>query len=187
MSADSQQEIRSQEAFARQTRPQQGWAHKEGKIDLRPLEPAQWDPEALAARAQIADAIYRFGMAWDEARVDVLVSCFTEDAVFESSHGNATVFLSLQGREEMRENISGTMVNQRDQRRHIFSNIMVEQLDLKAGTAQVLAQAVVTGVGEQLQLVCAVIYTGSLRREADGCWRFSYFFVGMDRYVASAE
>src|ERR1700684_1115423 len=67
------------------TRPQQAWAHKEGKIDLRPLAPAQWGPEALAARAQIADAFFRFGMAWDEARLDVLCSCFTQDAIFESA------------------------------------------------------------------------------------------------------
>jgi ketosteroid isomerase-like protein len=177
MSADSHQKIR----------PQQAWAHREGKIDLRPLVPAQWGPEALSARAQIADAFYRFGMAWDEVRVDVLVSCFTEDALFESSEGNATAFLSLRGRNEMRDNISGTMALQSDQRRHIFSNIMVEQLDLEAGTAQALAQCVVTAVGAKLQLAAAVMYTSNLRREADGCWRFSYFFVGMDRYVASAE
>lgn len=177
MNANPQQKIR----------PRQAWAHREGKIDLRPLGPAQWVPEALAARAQIADAFYRFGMAWDEARVDVLVSCFTEDALFESSEGNAAVFLSLRGRDEMRENISGTMALQSDQRRHIFSNIMVEQLDLEAGTAQALAQCVVTAVGAELQLAAAVIYTANVRREADGCWRFSYFFVGMDRYVASAE
>lgn len=169
------------------TRPQQAWAHKEGKIDLLPLAPAQWGPEALAARAQIADAFFRFGMAWDEARLDVLCSCFTEDALFESSEGNATPFLSLRGQAEMRADIAGTMAAQADQRRHLFSNVMIEQLDLEQGTARALAQCVVTAVGTRLQLAASVIYTADLRREADGCWRFSYFFVGMDRYVPSAE
>lgn len=169
------------------TRPQQAWAHKEGKVDLLPLAPAQWGPEALAARAQIADAFYRFGMAWDEVRLDVLCSCFTEDALFESSEGNATPFLSLRGREAMRADIAEKMAAQADQRRHIFSNIMVEQLDLGRGTAKALAQCAVTAVGAHLQLAASVIYTADVRREADGCWRFSYFFVGMDRYVPSAE
>jgi SnoaL-like domain len=168
-------------------RPVQAWAHREGKIDLLPLRPADWGPGALSARAQITDAFYRFGMAWDEARVDVLCSCFTEDAVFESSEGNAQPFISLHGHQEMRDDISAKMAGQADQRRHLMSNVMVQQLDLEQGTASALAQCVVTAVGSKLQLAASVIYTADLRREVDGCWRFSYFFVGMDRYLESAE
>jgi hypothetical protein len=168
-------------------RPLQAWAHRENKVNLRSMAPADWSPTALAARAQIADAFYRFGMAWDEARLDVLCSCFTADAVFESSHGNATPFMSLVGHDAMRADIANKMEIQRDQRRHIFSNIMVEDLDLGTGTALALAQCAVTAVGNELQLAASVIYTSNLRREVDGCWRFSYFFVGMDRYVESAQ
>lgn len=177
----------STEVPAGKVRPQQAWAHKESKVDLRALGPADWSPAAVAARAQIADAFYRFGMAWDEVRVDVLLSCFTHDVVFESSEGNATPFMSLKSQDEMREDITSKMDGQGDQRRHIFSNIMVEELDLVNGTATALAQCAVTAVGTKLQLAASVIYTSNLRREADGCWRFTYFFVGMDRYIETAE
>jgi ketosteroid isomerase-like protein len=167
-------------------RPQQAWAHRQGKLQMRPLQPADWTSEALSVRCQVTDAFYRFGMAWDEIQIDALCSCFTEDAVFESSEGSATAFLSLNGHDEMRAELGARMEYQSDQRRHIMSNILVEELDLARGTATALAQCVVTATGDDLVLAASVIYTANLRREDDGCWRFSYFFVGMDRYLERA-
>ena len=167
-------------------RPQQAWAHRQGKLQMRPLQPADWTPEALSVRAQVADAFYRFAMAWDEIQVDVLCSCFTADAVFESSEGSATAFMSLRGHDEMRAELSSRMEYQSDQRRHIMTDVLVEELDLGQGTASALAQCVVTATGEDLVLAASVIYTAELRLEDDGCWRFSYFFVGMDRYLERA-
>jgi alkanesulfonate monooxygenase SsuD/methylene tetrahydromethanopterin reductase-like flavin-dependent oxidoreductase (luciferase family) len=146
------------------TAPPQGWAHRSGKVDVRPLEPADWSPQALAARAQIAEAFYRFGIAHDEARVAVLVTCFTEDTVFEVARAEAEAFETFRGRSELFERLGVVIAGQGDQRRHAISNIVVEELDLVAGTAKALAYGVVT----------------NLRRESDGCWRFSYFFIGMD-------
>ena len=164
-------------------RPRQGWAHLDGKVDLRPLQPAAWDVDALAARAQIADVFYRFGVAWDEARVDVLCTCFTDEGLLECSEGDAQPILSVRGHDAMREILSEQLTIQADQRRHLFSNVMVEELDLDQGVAKALAQSVVTATGDTLQLAAAAIYTADLRREPDGCWRFVSFFIGMDRYA----
>lgn len=167
--------------------PGQAWAHKVGKIDMRPLEPGDWGPEALAARAQIAEAFHRFGMSFDEARVDVLSSCFTEDSVFEVVQGSLEVRTRLESRQEIADVLPERIRNQDDQRRHLMSNVLVEELDLAAGTAKALAYSVVTVASDGLQLGASVIYTGDLRREADGCWRFTYFFIGMDEYLASGR
>ena len=34
-----------------------------------------------------------------------------------------------------------------------------------------------------LTLGASVLYVADLVREADGCWRFSYFYIGMDDYA----
>jgi alkanesulfonate monooxygenase SsuD/methylene tetrahydromethanopterin reductase-like flavin-dependent oxidoreductase (luciferase family) len=165
------------------TTPPQAWAHRQGKIDMRPMEPSDWSPEALAARAQIADAFFRFGIAHDEARVDVVVTCFTADTVFEVAQGQAQPFSSFHGRDELFDRLTRIISEQSDQRRHVISNVLVERLDLKAGTASALAFCAVTVAADGLSLGASVIYTADLRREADGCWRFCYFFIGMDSYA----
>ena len=170
-----------------ETRPQQGWAHRQGKIAMHPIRPMRWDAEALSARAQIAEAFYRFGMAFDEIQLDALCSCFVEDGVLESSLARAEPRSSVRGHEEIRRHLRAAMDVQQDQRRHLMSNVVVEDLVLERGTAKALAQCIVAATGTELQLACAVIYTAELRRDPDDCWRFSYFFIGMDKYVPSAR
>jgi SnoaL-like domain len=165
------------------TLPPQAWAHRQGKVAMRPLEPADWSPPALAARAQIAEAFYRFGVAHDEAQVPVVGSCFTEDAVYEVAQGQAAAFTTFHGRAEITERLTKIIAEQADQRRHVISNVLVDELDLAAGTAAALAFSVVTRAANGISLGASVIYTARLRREADGCWRFSYFFIGMDTYA----
>jgi ketosteroid isomerase-like protein len=162
------------------TVPRQAWAHRDGKIDMMPLRPADWGSEALSVRAQIAEAFYRFGIAHDEARVDVVVSCFTEDTVFEVAQGQGEPFTRFTGREELFEQLTRIIAERGDQRRHVISNVVVEELDLAAGTACALAFSLVSVAANGLSLGASVIYTARLRRDVDGCWRFSYFFIGMD-------
>ncbi|MFS8197263.1 nuclear transport factor 2 family protein [Streptomyces sp. CWNU-52B] len=167
------------------TLPLQAWAHRQGKVDMRPLEQADFGPEALASRAQIADAFYRFGIAHDEARIDVVVSCFTEDTVFEVAQGQAEPFTRFHGRTELFDRLTRIVAEQGDQRRHVISNVVVDELDLAAGTASALAFSVVTVAANGLSLGASVLYTARLRREHDGCWRFSHFFIGMDSYAGT--
>lgn len=172
-------------AGSEQTLPPQAWAHRQGKIDMRPLEAADWSPEALAARARIADAFYRFGFAHDEARVDVVASCFAEDVVFEVALGQAEPFSRLHGRAAVRDRLTRIIAEQSDQRRHVISNVLVERLDLAAGTASALAFSVVTVAANGMSLGASVVYAGELHREADGCWRFTSFYIGMDGYAGA--
>lgn len=162
--------------------PPQAWAHRQGRIAMRALRPADFGPQALAARAQIADAFYRFGIAHDEARIDVIAGCFTEDVLFEVAEGRAEPFTRFEGRAEVRERLDRIIAEQGDQRRHLMGNVLVEELDLVAGTATAIAFGVVTVAADGLRLGASVVYDARLRREEDGCWRFSAFFIGMDAY-----
>jgi len=165
------------------TFPPQAWASRQGKVALKPLAPADWSPEALSARAQIAEAFYRFGIGHDECRADVAGSCFTDDVVYEVALGSAEAFTTFTGRSTVQERLSAIFDEMSDQRRHVISNVLVEELDLAAGTADALAFGAVTVAADGLVLGSSVFYTASLRRDDDGCWRFSYFFIGMDDFA----
>ncbi|GAA0984151.1 hypothetical protein GCM10009555_057340 [Acrocarpospora macrocephala] len=168
-----------------ETFPPQAWAHRQGKVSMKTLQPADWSPEALAARAQIAEAFYRFGIGHDECRADVAGSCFTEDVVYDVALGSAKPFATYRGRTMVEDKLSAIFDETRDQRRHVISNVLVEELDLGAGTAKALAFCVVTVAKDGLVLGASVFYNGELRRQADGCWRFTYFFIGMDDFTGN--
>ena len=164
-----------------QTQPRQAWAHRDKKIDMRPLAAADWSPRAVAARLQIQEAFFRFGIAHDEARADVVGSCFTEDAVFEVAQGQAEPFVRYQGRAEIIRRISAIVAEKADQRRHCMTNVLVESL--AADTASAIAYGIVPVAADGLTLGATVIYVADLSREDDGCWRFSYFYIGLDNYA----
>jgi len=163
--------------------PLQAWAHRQGRVAMRPLEPADFGPEALSARARIADAFHRFAVAHDEAQFAQLASCFTEDAVFEVAEGSAEAFERFDGRTRIQERLSEVVAEQGDQRRHLMGNVLVEELDLTAGAATAIAFGLVSVAADTVRWGASVIYHARLRREPDGCWRFCAFFVGMDAYV----
>lgn len=163
--------------------PRQAWAHRDGKIDLKPLKPEDWSPGAVAARAQIAEAFYRFGIGADEARPDVVASCFTDDGVFEVAEGQAEPFTRFTGRNEIEAGQASVNRLQGDQRRHQITNVVIQDLDLRGGAASALAYGNVVVAADGLSLGATVIYDAQLRRCHDGCWRFHYFFIGMDFYA----
>lgn len=164
-----------------QTQPRQAWAHRDKKIDLRRLEATDWSPEAVAARMQISEAFSRFGVAHDEARTDVVGSCFTQDAVFEVAQGQGVAFVHYEGRETIIARLTGIIAEQGDQRRHAMTNVLVESLT--SDTASAIAYGVVSVAADGLTLGATVLYVADLKKEADGVWRFSYFYIGMDNYA----
>jgi hypothetical protein len=163
--------------------PPQAWAHRQGRVSMKPLLPADWSPDALAARAQIAEAFYRFGIGHDECRADVAGSCFTDDVVYEVALGSAAPFTTFRGRDVVEERLGAIFDEMSDQRRHVIGNVLVEDLDLTAGSASALAFGVVTVAADGLTVGSSVFYTADARREADGCWRFSSLFIGMDDFA----
>jgi hypothetical protein len=165
--------------------PVQAWAHREGLVHLRPLEAGAWTPETVQARLQIAETFNRFAIGHDEFRIDVVLSCFAQDATFCVAEGHAEPFATHRGRAAIGAALTSTIGQQRDQRRHLIANITVEHLDATA--ASVLAYGLVSAVGGgfELRLGASVLYVADLVLEADGCWRFTRFFIGMDSYAGT--
>jgi SnoaL-like domain len=165
--------------------PAQAWAQREGLVDLQPLAAASWTPDAVQARLQIAETFSRFAMAHDEARVDLVLSCFTEDGILQVSQGHALPFTTQHGRGAIGAELTNIIGQQDDQRRHLISNVVVDRLE--ATTAHALAYGLVSAASGAygLRLGASVIYVADLAREADGCWRFTRFHIGMDTYAGA--
>lgn len=162
------------------TVPEQAWAHKTGKIDLGPHRalPAEADP---LERLAIAEAFSRFGIAHDEDRLDVLETCFTEDAVLEVVEGSEEPLARMEGREAILRGIGSVISQQQDQRRHCMANVVIDRLE--GDEAEALAYGFVSVAADGLTLGASVVYSADLRREEDGAWRFTRFLIGMDNYA----
>jgi hypothetical protein len=162
------------------TSPPQAWAHSSGIVQLQ-SNGVKLDADDARNRLLIQEAFARWGIAYDEARIEVVRSLFTKDAVFEVTQGGAKPIARAVGIDAILENVSGALQQQSDQRRHAISNIVIDRLTANEATA--IAYGIVTVAADGLSLGATVIYSAELRREADGVWRFSRFVIGMDDYA----
>lgn len=159
--------------------PERGWAHRDKLVDLKARG-------ALTSVAQLLDylliqeAFARYGMAYDEARIDVLTELFTADAVVELGRGSAKPFATLKTRDNIIANFAKALGNQHDQRRHFMTNLMVDKLTRTE--AEAVSYEVVTIADHGFKLGATVVCTASLRKTG-GLWQFARMFIGMDDYI----
>jgi hypothetical protein len=162
------------------TLPAQGWAHKTGLVDLK-LHTQAITPETIVARLSIQDTFARWGVAYDEARLDVVATLFTKDAVYEVVSGSYNPGVKQVGVDNIVRSVAGALKFQNDQRRHVISNVIINKLTENEATA--LAFCITTVAANGLSMGATVIYSADLKREADGVWRFSRFVIGIDDYA----
>ena len=114
-------------------RPVPAWGSSVGILDLGSA--AVWGeiPALLVAEAQ--QCVNRYGWAFDDRRVDILRELFTEDAVWDASVMDETPVGPFVGREAIIEWLSRFWDVQKDQRRHSFSNFIVDRYDGETMTA----------------------------------------------------
>ncbi len=159
--------------------PAQAWAAIAGLVSIGPAAVVDVDAGALSARAEIHDRFARFGIAYDQRDLASLVSCFSEDAVYElrTPAGRSGRFV---GRDEIGVNVGRAIDRQGDQRRHLFTNVLIEDLDLDLGTATATAYALVMIADDSVRVGTTSVYPVHLRRDGDRVWRFDRFVIAMD-------
>ena len=166
------------------TRPPQFWASKN---QLAPFGMSRaMTPDQVADQLAIKDAFERWGIAYDEGRLDVIRALFTRDAVYTVVNGQTAPPKELAraiGPDAIAGVVAQVLKQQADQRRHVVTNILADKTDASNATA--IAYGSVTVAANGLKLGASVIYSAQLRREADGIWRFSRFVIAMDDYLGS--
>lgn len=161
--------------------PPQAWASKAARINLKV-------PAAVASTGSALDYLliheqfYRFGVAHDELQFDVLKQLFAKNAKLELMRGTGAAFAAYDGVDAIVANFQQVLTFQADQRRHCFSNVLIEELT--RNTAQALAYGIVTVAHNGLSIGATVVYSARFMRNANRAWQFSYLMIGMDDYAA---
>lgn len=163
-----------------ETFPPQNWASKSGLIQLQPNGKAVTTSNVLD-RLLIQEAFSRWGIAWDEARLDVVRTLFTKDGELIITLGSDKPLTRHVGPDAIARYVEGASKIQSDQRRHAMTNVVIDRLT--TDEASTVAYGVVTIAADGLKLGATVIYSAELRKETDGVWKFSKFVIGMDEYV----
>lgn len=163
-----------------ETFPPQNWASKVGLVQLQPNGKAVTTSNLLD-RMLIQEAFSRWGIAWDEARLDVIRSLFTTDGELSITLGNNKTLTRHVGPDAIVKYVEGASKIQADQRRHAMTNVVIDRLS--ANEATTIGYGIVTIAADGLKLGATVIYSAELRKDVDGVWRFSKFVIGMDEYA----
>ena len=154
--------------------PTPAWAHTGSFIELG-RGPNAGDP---AARLAILERIHRYCWGYDERRLDELMDCFTENAVWEGNVMGETRVGPIEGRAAIGEWLSGFWPVQRDQRRHMILNAIVEAQTEE--TATVMTYLLLLGARHaEVSLETMGFYRYTVERDG-GAWRISHLFAGFD-------
>lgn len=137
---------------------------------------------ATRVRVDIAELISRYGNCLDAGDFDGLESLFVEDAVFRIVPDNGVP--PLEGSRGIREAVERrwALVHQGAQRRHVMSNIVVEELagDRARARTVLLVYDVAKAPGSQIHLHGMGVYEDALVRRG-GTWRFRERRLTLDR------
>lgn len=157
--------------------PVPGWARASGHARLG--EPAgDLPPETALDRLLVAECLARYGWAYDERDREALAGCFTEDGVWEGVVMGQQSVGPYQGRDAIADFLAGFWADQADQRRHVLTNVVVEDLDGQRATAHAYLILTSSSAGAMTS-VTAGPYRFELAHD-DGVWRLSRLVAGFD-------
>lgn len=137
----------------------------------------------LRDRLELHELFARYAWSYDEGRFDQLADLWTVDAQFEIRGGVGTMPTTMRGRDE----IVTTMQARRSQtqpaqRRHLITNVVVEEVD--GDRARASAYLV---LGSTTDGVLSLPITGHYRNgyaRVDGRWRIHRQVLTMDASLA---
>ena len=107
--------------------PLPGWGHARGVIAMQPA--SVWGAVPASLLPEVQQCVNRYSWSFDDRREDALAECFTDDAVWEASVMDEVQLGPFEGRERVMEWLTRFWRYQRDQRRHVFTNFVVDEFD----------------------------------------------------------
>lgn len=128
-------------------------------------------------RFEIVDLLSRCAYAYDERKLDLLESCYTEDAVFGLTIKGGDAIEPFEGREAIMGLYRGSMDAQSDQRRHVISNLCFEQTGEEPVVLSYLSLFATDNA--QARLLCTGLYRDTLRRTDKG-WKLQHRDLDLD-------
>lgn len=159
-------------------KPAPAWARQSGHTDLAAaVAPAEaGDP---ADRRLVAERIARYGWTYDERDATGLGECFTQDGVWQGRIMGSQEIGPFAGRPAIVEFLTGFWDEQADQRRHVFTNVVVDTLGGDRATAQAYL-VLLASSDERTAIETAGPYRFEAARDDDGIWRLTLLSAGFD-------
>jgi hypothetical protein len=159
-------------------RPEPGWSRKLG-LSVVGDAPSGKGADPGHDRVLIMDRVFRYAWGFDERNVELLGQCFTADGVWEGSVMGTEAVGPFTGREAITGFLGEFWPNQVDQRRHVFTNVIID--DYTGTSAQVHAYLLLMSSMEaQTTPVTVGPYRLDLVKETNGVWRISHLRGGWD-------
>ena len=154
------------------------WAHRVGMLDLGSPVPASERCEA-SDRSAICERISRYCWAYDERRIEHLGDCFTDDAIWEGNVLGQVKIGPFEGRKAIVDWLSKFWPHQKDQRRHMILNTIVEtKNDETAATSSYLL--LMASKGDSISMESMGFYRVIYRRDGPA-WRIARLTAGFDK------
>ncbi|MGD9664833.1 MAG: nuclear transport factor 2 family protein [Novosphingobium sp.] len=154
------------------------WAHTAGVLNLTDAK-APASSDEVAARLLITERIARYCWAYDERRADLLGDCFTQDATWEGTVLGQIPIGPFTGRDTIMRWLSEFWPHQKDQRRHMILNTIVQEQDAHSATT-LSYLLLMASTGEAMSMESMGFYRVNYRIE-DGQWRIAHLFAGFDK------
>jgi SnoaL-like domain len=164
--------------MAEALRPEPAWARESGHTNLAPALVAAAAGDAVD-RALVAERIARYGWSYDERDPAALGECFTAAGVWQGRIMGTTEVGPFRGRDAIVEFLSGFWDEQADQRRHVFTNVVVDSIDGDRATAQAYL-ILLASADERTSVETAGPYRFEAARDEDGIWRLTLLAAGFD-------
>lgn len=157
-------------------RPEPAWSTATGHSRLAAVPPSSPDP--ALDRILVAERVHRYGWSYDERRRDDLGGCFLEDGVWEGSIMGQERVGPFEGREAVVEFLTGFWDIQDDQRRHVFTNVVTQEVT--GDTAVAHAYLILLASSDATMTpVTAGPYRFELTR-SEGVWLIARLSAGFD-------
>lgn len=106
-------------------RPKPAWGSETGRVSLG----TDWRRIPPHLVPEVQQVLHRYSWGVDDRLPDVLASVFTADAVWEGSVMDEVRVGPFVGRDAVMDWFTRFWPVQKDQRRHVFSNLIVEEAD----------------------------------------------------------
>ncbi|KOV57743.1 nuclear transport factor 2 family protein [Streptomyces sp. MMG1121] len=163
-------------------RPAPGWATAAGLLGFAAYGgSAATDAGSAADRLLIAERIARYGWAYDEHDQAALAECFTADATWRGTIMGEIEIPAKHGAENIAAQEADLWPKQGDQRRHLFTNHVIE---LSGDEATAHAYMLQLRIGHaHSSLAISGAYRFHLRREADGGWRIDSLTAALENLI----
>ncbi len=159
-------------------RPVPGWSRLMGLSRVGP-GPTNPDGDAAIDRLLITDRVYRYAWGFDERNLEGIGECFTEGGIWEGWVEGTAHVGPFNGRAAIEKFMGDFFPKQKDQRRHVFTNILIDDYTGTSATVHAYLLLMGSTQGDSVPVTVGP-YRLDIVKEQDGAWRIAQLRGGWD-------